>query len=510
MLKVTRVIPVVLTLSVLFAGCKKDPSGPSNLPPQINLRMDTTPRTVFYTGQQIRISAVIEDEFATDSVTVVWSASAGSFLQTLKESAVWQAPASPGRFTIRATVTDEQGQSAVDSLHIATENRAPTITALMPDSAFVILGNLMTFAVAAHDSDGNALNYDWQATRGRIVEDRDSVVVWQAPEQPGRDTLFVTVTDDWQSSARDTATIVVYREAGSAWVADTGNRQVVKISGEGEIIFRQDGFLSPTAVVIDAPRRRAWVIDSMLKKLIRIGIEGGIEAEFTDLGGPTALDVVAVNGHVWIAESDSNRVSEVSNDGITLVRRISGFLHPAGLVVDQRSGDIYIADTGAHRVVRLAKSVPNNYSVLSDSGYHQIFSSFDAPVDLAADLHNQEIWVVDKFTETVHLLQQSGRLQISVSGLRLPEAIAFDNTLGIAWIADTGNSRIVKISKNGVVTQVTGFHLPQDLSVDPNDGSVWVADTENDRIVKVSANGDRLFERYGFSSPQGIRVNPGQ
>ncbi len=491
-------------------GCKKDPSGPSNLPPQIRLRLETTPRTVFFSEQQITIAATIEDEFAADSVTVMWFASAGTFVQTAKETAVWQAPTTPGTYTVRATAIDEKEQSAEDSIRITTENRAPVILSVTPDSAFVILGNLKTFSVAAQDSDGNALTYSWQTTGGRIVEDYDSTIVWQAPEQPGRDTLFVTVTDDWQSSARDTATVVVYREAGSAWVADTGNHEVVKISGEGKVIFRQTGFYAPVAIALDAPRRRAWVIDNMLKKLVRLDIEGMPQAEYSDLGGPVALDLVAVNGHVWIAEADSNRISEVSNDGVTLVRRVNGFLHPGGLVVDQRSGDIYVADTGAHRVVRVLSSVPNGYSVASDSGYHELFNDFDAPVALAADLHNREIWVVDKFIAAVNLLQVASRTKITVSGLRLPEAITFDNTLGIAWIADTGNGRIVKVSKNGLVSQVTGFRLPQDLSVDPNDGSVWIADTENDRIVKVSANGDRLFELYGFSSPQGIRVNPGQ
>ncbi|KAA3616355.1 MAG: hypothetical protein DWQ05_11505 [Calditrichaeota bacterium] len=459
---------------------------------------------------QISILVEITDEDELDSIEVKWSASAGTFVSSSKTGAIWQASKTPGIYAIRVEGIDLKRQSGEDSLLVSVGNRAPNILTLTPENSAVVLGNLASFATTASDSDAHVLDYSWKASAGEIQQENENSIVWLAPQEPAYCQIYLEVADAFGGIAHDTAHVVVYREAGSAWVADTGNNRVLKLSADGDVLITKTGFISPNKIKIDAIRRSTWILDFALRNLTLLNLEGENKAVFEDLGGPADLSVMQVNGNIWVVETDSNRVVEISNDGKNLVRQFLGFNHPSAIGLDQRSGGIYIANTGNHEIVMLQTNTPNKYDIKTTDTFHTTFREFDTPVALDVDLHTQEVWIVDNFLESVMTIKEDQLFNIGVSGLRLPKSVAIDNTTRTAWIADTGNGRIVKINKNGIISEVTGFLLPHAIAVDPNDGNLWVADTENDRIVKCAPNGEKLFTVYGFSSPQGITINPGQ
>jgi len=79
--------------------------------------------------------------------------------------------------------------------------------------------------------------------------------------------------------------------------------------------------------------------------------------------------------------------------------------------------------------------------------------------------------------------------------------------LGVLWVADTFNDRVVKLSVTGsILIEKTGFKRPLSLAVNPDTREVWVADTDNNRVVRMGPNGTVLAEVKGLVSPQAIDV----
>ncbi len=507
-------LPFIFVISSLLIfgliACKKAPSEPGNQPPQVQLRVENLAGTTVNPLDSLIISAVIEDELPVDSLETAWRASGGTFLAEQKSRAAWLAPALPGAYWLSCRVTDPDGDIGVDSLQITVGNRPPTILAITPDSAAAVIGNQVLFRCAAIDSDGHALTFDWQVEAGQLLWARADSMLWKAPQIPRQTRIMVRVQDEFQAEARDTTLITTYREAGSVWIADTGNRDVVKVSGEGRMLFRVSGFHTPTALAVDAVRRTVWVADPGQGRVTLLNFAGQSIATLTGLGGPMDVDVYRPNGRAWVVETDSNRVAELSRDGTLVLRRIFGFLHPAAVAIDPKNGNVYVADTGNHRIVKLTAAVPDSYNVATDSTHHRIYPGLLEPVDVQVDLLQNHFWVIDRLLEKAFRMTDSSSSRQAVSGLRLPSAVAIDSHREIVWIADTGNDRILKTQNFSIIGIINGLLLPQALSIDPIDGSLWIADTENDRIVKTDVDGNRLFEIYGFSSPRAIAVNPGQ
>jgi DNA-binding beta-propeller fold protein YncE len=86
------------------------------------------------------------------------------------------------------------------------------------------------------------------------------------------------------------------------------------------------------------------------------------------------------------------------------------------------------------------------------------------------------------------------------TALKHPYSIAVSG--GIAYVADSGNNRIVQIdaSTGAVVGSPIGgtgvLHAPQGIAVDPLTGDLWVADTGFNRLAEFDAAGN-LLQTYG-------------
>jgi sugar lactone lactonase YvrE len=272
--------------------------------------------------------------------------------------------------------------------------------------------------------------------------------------------------------------------------------------------------------------------------------DGG-PATKADISTPSGL-VVDPRGNVYIADRSNERVRKVSPNGtITTVvgngrQDFSGDGGPAtsaavdrpeGIALDAQ-GNLYIADTGNARVRKVTPA--GTISTFACTGHRRNGtngSSGDGaaatraecgPTHLAVSKQG-EVYIIDAAAAgcTVRKIDGTGIITtIAGTGVRGfsgdggPAIKAqMNNVLGIAvdaqgniYLADDGNRRIRKITRDGKIRTIAGNGKPRgplgdggpatraqisniwDVAVDAR-GNVYIADASNDRVRKVKPGG---------------------
>jgi uncharacterized protein (TIGR03437 family) len=265
--------------------------------------------------------------------------------------------------------------------------------------------------------------------------------------------------------------------------------------------------------------------------------------------GNIALDAA---GNLYIADKEGARVRKVNSGGIITtvagnsIQGYSGDGGPAtraslrgpnGLAVD-RAGNLYIVDSDNHRIRKVTPGgiittfAGNGTGALAGDGGPATAASLRFPIGLALDAAGN-LYVADSANHRVRKIGTDGTINTlagSTSGfggdggpataakLTLPRGVAVDG-LGNAYIADSDNHRIRRVSSTGIITTVAGtgtpdfsgdggpallatLYQPFAVAVDAS-GNFYIADTVNYRVRKVSALGTistiagNQFYKYG-------------
>ncbi|MFJ5927388.1 RICIN domain-containing protein [Kitasatospora sp. NPDC092948] len=244
---------------------------------------------------------------------------------------------------------------------------------------------------------------------------------------------------------------------GTVCAADSGNHRIRKVTTDGRI----------TTIAGDGTAG--------------FGGDGGPAAS-ARLNSPREVAVDGA-GTLYIADSGNHRIRKITTDGrITTIAgtgtpgfdgdngpAASALLnHPFGVAVDG-AGTLYIADSGNHRVRKVAAD--GRITTIAGTGAPG-FDGDGGPADQAR--------------------------------LNRPSGVAVDGA-GDAYIADADNHRVRKVSADGTISTVAGtgtagfdgdggpadqarLDLPLGLVVDST-GALCIADSGNHRIRKVAADG---------------------
>jgi len=269
------------------------------------------------------------------------------------------------------------------------------------------------------------------------------------------------------------------------------------------------------------------------------GVNGNADGQGASASFGPLLGLAAdATGNVFVSDAVNFEIRKVSASG--LVTTIAGsstqsdyvdgpasvarFVEPVNIAIDS-AGTVYICDGGSIRRLTSGTQVDTlagNALLAAHVDAVGAAARFGFPTGLAVDAVGN-LWVTDD--GTVRVVTQSGMVstiagtagvygsvdgagaevrfnQDQGPGYNIPiyEGTATESS-GNAYVADTGNSSIRKVTPAGLVTTIAGmssatgaadgtgaaasFNRPQGLALD-GAGNVYVADTVNLSIRKVS------------------------
>jgi sugar lactone lactonase YvrE len=255
----------------------------------------------------------------------------------------------------------------------------------------------------------------------------------------------------------------------------------------------------------------------------------------TSVFTPTGVAVDA-SGVVYIADFNGHRILRKEKGVLTVFAgmgtegfsgdggpaRLARLSFPSGVAVDSK-GDVFIADTGNHRVRRVGPDGKittiagvGHFGFCGDGGL-AVQASLNGPMGVAVDSKG-DVFIADAGNHRVRCVRTSG-LITTVAGigclglvgdegpatqaaLGLPMGVAVD-AQGVLYISDRFNQRIRRVGPDGVITTLAGGGVssgdggpatqaglrgPCGVAVDPA-GNVYIADQHNERVRRVGVDG---------------------
>ncbi len=134
---------------------------------------------------------VVTTDAESDSLTYLWSASAGTFTSTTQEEVSWSGPA--GTHTFNVAVSDGINTTNYSKELTLSANKAPLVSAITPSLSFANNGYSGTLNAVASDPEAESLTYAWSASAGTLTNNGSAQVNWSGP--PGTHTFNVNVSD---------------------------------------------------------------------------------------------------------------------------------------------------------------------------------------------------------------------------------------------------------------------------------------------------------------------------
>ena len=290
---------------------------------------------------------------------------------------------------------------------------------------------------------------------------------------------------------------LAFDSSGNLFIADNANHRIRKVTPAGiisTVVGGSAGYSGdngpatsaqlnwPTAVAVDTSSN-LFIADTANQVIRKVSASGIITTVATGLNSPEGMAVDS-SGVLYIADYTavdvgcgdivySGHILKMTTDGNTaiLTSGLPVLESPRGMTIDT-AGNVYIADAIGDRVWKVTAG--------------GVFSSVSVPSNNYVEYECPNAYPYN-------------------SSLVCPEGVAVDSS-GNLYVADTGHSRIARISPQGAITNVvgdgtlgnywgdggkatdSGLYLPLGVAAD-NAGNLYISDSSNSRVRKVAADG---------------------
>ena len=238
-------------------------------------------------------------------------------------------------------------------------------------------------------------------------------------------------------------------------------------------------------------------ISVQLKYIMKFGSPGGAVGSFVDARGIS----VDKSGNVYVADTGNNRVQKFNPQGKPL-KQIGGFggeeegLREPTDVWARTSLEIYVVDSQNRRIQQYDRYLSTIGTIQFLSGNGQGAPAFSLPTGVAVSRHG-DIYLTDRGNGVVYRIDSFGKVERSFGGfgygigeLSGPTGVAVDRD-GNVYVCDTDNDRIVKFDSFGSFDRSIGkgeLFRPHGIDISL-DKLLFMADTDNHRIVVFNRKG---------------------
>lgn len=264
----------------------------------------------------------------------------------------------------------------------------------------------------------------------------------------------------------------------NAYISDTGNHRYLVFDSNGKFVKeigkrgKKDAFYQPYGSYIDSKEKKIYICDWTARKVVVTSLAGKRLSTFPDdpsvkdygPKGFSPFQIAEYKGELYVTSKNGififDKKGKLKRKWAQRGKKPGEYAFPNGIAIDQKTGNVFVADVLNRRVVSLTNKGELRWILGKPDKLRKakrgtervgtLVSFFQLPRSIAIGPDNN-LYITDTFANQIIILDQEGNLiggvgkrGVNDGEFNFPEGIAFRDD-GVAYIADRVNNRVQAI-----------------------------------------------------------------